>query len=468
MAGIEGFKQLAEQHNAKFVDFRFTDIRGTWHHLSLPIKAVDEKALTRGIYFDGSSIAGWRLVHESDMVLLPDLDRVCIDPFAAQPTIVVTCDVYDPISKEPYERDPRSIAKKGLNYLRQSGIGDEAYFGPEAEFFVFDGVSFDVSTEASYYQIKSDELPDAGKISADEGNHGHRPKPKGGYFPCAPMDSLADMRAEMCTYMSLMGLEVEKHHHEVAPAQHEIGFKYAGLIESADILQRYKYVVKNVAHSYGKTATFMPKPIFGDNGTGMHVHQSIWGGDKPLFAGDGYAGLSQTALYYIGGILKHARTLNAFTNPTTNSYKRLVPGYEAPVILAYSARNRSAACRIPMGEGPSEKRIEIRFPDPMANPYLSFTAMMMAGLDGIRHEIHPGDATDRNLFDQTLNVKNMPTVSRSLHQSLESLEIDHAFLLEGGVFTPDFLQSYMEMLWEDVFAFEHAPHPIEYQMYYSG
>ena len=468
MSLLEEFKQFVDQHNAKFVDLRFTDIRGTWHHISLPVSSMGEKCLSKGVYFDGSSIEGWRLVHESDMVLRPDLSDVCIDPFAAQPTIVISCDVHDPISDEPYERDPRSIAKKGLAYLRQSGIGDEAYFGPEAEFFVFDGVSFNVSGESSYYQIKSDELPEAGKVSAEEGNHGHRPKPKGGYFPCSPIDSIADMRSEMCSYMERMGFEIEKHHHEVAPAQHEIGFKFAALLQVADFLQRYKYVVKNVAHSYGKTATFMPKPIYGDNGTGMHVHQSIWRDGSPLFAGDGYAGLSQTALYYIGGILKHAKTLNAFTNPTTNSYKRLVPGYEAPVILAYSARNRSAACRIPMGESAAEKRVEVRFPDPLANPYLAFTAMMMAGLDGIRHEIHPGDATDRNLFDQTINVKNMPTVSRSLHQSLEALEIDHAFLLEGGVFTPDFLQAYMQLLWEDVFAFEHAPHPIEYQMYYAG
>jgi glutamine synthetase len=402
------------------------------------------------------------------MVLKPDLETAVIDPFAAQTQLVVFCDVVDPASGQLYDRDPRSIAKRAEKHLGTTGIGDTAFFGPEAEFFVFDDVRFEVSMNSVFYKLDSEEGPYVTGKEFPEGNHGHRPPVKGGYFPVPPIDSQVDMRAEMLTVMLDMGLPVEKHHHEVAPSQSELGCTFQTLVKAADSMQIYKYVVHNVAHSYGKSATFMPKPIFGDNGSGMHVHQSIWKGGKPLFAGSGYADLSEMALFYIGGIIKHAKALNAFTNPTTNSYKRLIPGFEAPVLLAYSARNRSASCRIPYGASPKAKRVEIRFPDPAANPYLSFAAMLMAGLDGIQNKIHPGDAMDKNLYDlPPEELAEVPTVCGSLREALNSLADDHEFLLKGDVFSKDFVESYAELRWEEVYKFEHTPHPIEFAMYYS-
>ena len=463
----KSFFEFVKKNSIEFVDFRFTDIIGLWHHITFPANAVNEAILEEGIYFDGSSLKGWRAVHESDMLLFPDRERFFLDPFMVQPTVVLLCDVYDPRTKIPYDRDPRSIGRRAEAYLKTSGIADQAYFGPEAEFFIFDGVRYGVNGTHSFYELESDELPQSNLKPMCSGSHGHRPASKGGYFPLSPLDSLHDMRSEMCTTMAVMGLKVEKHHHEVAPAQHELGFEFGGLVETADNLQIYKYVVKNVAHSYGKTATFMPKPIFGDNGSGMHVHQSLWRNGKTLFSGNCYNNLSETALYYIGGILHHAKALNAFTNPTTNSYKRLVPGYEAPVILAYSAQNRSAACRIPTSEGTNSKRIEIRFPDPLANGYLAFSAMLMAGLDGIRQKIHPGDASDHNLFEHTELANRLPTVSSSLKEALKALESDYTFLLEGGVFSDNFITNYCDLKWEEVFAYDRSPHPLEFQNYYT-
>jgi glutamine synthetase len=353
--------------------------------------------------------------------------------------------------------------------VRSSGIGDTAFFGPEAEFFVFDDVRYDVKMNQTFVYLDSEEGPYVSGKKFEEGNHGHRMKVKGGYFPVAPLDSGGDLRAEMLSTLAAFGVEVEKHHHEVAPSQHELGVKFGNLVKCADAMIKYKYVVKNVAHAYGKTATFMPKPVKGDNGSGMHVHQSIWKNGQPLFAGNGYADLSEMALFYIGGIIKHAKAINAFTNPTTNSYKRLIPGFEAPVLLAYSSRNRSASCRIPYVASPKGKRVEVRFPDPLANPYLAFSAMLMAGLDGIQNKIHPGDPMDKNLYDlPPEELSNVPTVCGSLREALESLKADHGFLLKGDVFNEDFIQSYLDLKWEEVYALEHTPHPIEYQMYYSG
>ena len=461
--------EMIKENDVQYIDYRFTDPRGKWHHLAMHRSAVDEEALTEGIMFDGSSIAGWKAINESDMTLAPDLSTAVMDPFSAQPQLVLFCDVSEPATGQPYARDPRSTAKKAEAYLKSTGIGDTAMFGPEAEFFVFDDVRFKVDMNHCFFEFKSEEGPYMSGATMEEGNTGHRPGPKGGYFPVPPVDSGTDLRAEMVTVMAEMGLSVEKHHHEVAPSQHELGIKFDTLVRTADNMQIYKYVVQNVAHTYGKTATFMPKPVYGDNGSGMHVHQSIWKAGKPLFAGDGYAGLSESALYYIGGIMKHARALNAFSNPTTNSYKRLVPGFEAPVLLAYSSRNRSAGCRIPFGAGPNAKRVEVRFPDPTANPYLSFAAMLMAGLDGIQNNIHPGDPIDKNLYDlPPEELKDVPTVCGSLRQAAESLVADMDFLLAGDVFTKDQIDSYLELKWEEIYTYEHAPHPIEFQMYYSS
>jgi glutamine synthetase len=460
--------ELIKENDVKYVDFRFTDPRGKWQHLAHHVKTINENFLADGVMFDGSSIAGWKAINESDMVLMPDCSTAVLDPFAAQTSLVIFCDIYEPGTGQPYARDPRSIAKKGEQYVISSGIGDTAYFGPEAEFFVFDDVRFKVGMQGAMYEVDSEEGPWVTDKVFPEGNMGHRPPTKGGYFPVPPVDSASDLRAEMLSVMFDMGLDVEKHHHEVAPAQHELGNVYSTLVKAADGMQIYKYVVHNVAHQYGKTATFMPKPIKGDNGSGMHVHQSIWKASKPLFAGNGYADLSETALFYIGGIIKHAKAVNAFTNPTTNSYKRLIPGFEAPVLLAYSSRNRSASCRIPYVSSPKGKRVEVRFPDPAANPYLGFTAMLMAGLDGIQNRIHPGDAMDKNLYDlPPEELKDVPTVCGSLREALENLKADHAFLTKGDVFTADQIESYIELKYEEVYAFEHTPHPIEYQMYYS-
>jgi glutamine synthetase len=460
--------QMIKENDVKYVDLRFTDPRGKWQHLAHAIETINEDTFTDGIMFDGSSIAGWKAINESDMVLMPDAATAVMDPFAAQPSLILFCDVYEPGTGQPYSRDPRSIAKKAEAYLKTSGVGDTAYFGPEIEFFVFEDVRWKVAMNTGAYEIDADEGPWVSDKRYDDGNMGHRPPIKGGYFPVPPVDSASDLRAEMLTVMKDMGLKIEKHHHEVAPSQHELGNVFSTLVSAADQCLIYKYVVHNVAHQYGKTATFMPKPIKGDNGSGMHTHQSIWKKGKPLFAGNLYADLSEMALFYIGGIIKHAKAINAFTNPLTNSYKRLIPGFEAPVLLAYSARNRSASCRIPYVASPKGKRVEVRFPDPGCNPYLGFAAMLMAGLDGIRNKMHPGDAIDKNLYDlPPEELKQVPTVCGSLREALQSLEKDNAFLKQGDVFTDDMLNAYMELKWEEVYAFEHTPHPIEFQMYYS-
>ena len=462
------FFKLIKDSGAEYVSFRFTDIRGKLQHTAQHISTVDEAMVSEGIMFDGSSIAGWKEINESDMVLRPDVATAVLDPFAAIPTVNVFCDVYEPATGRPYSRDPRSIAKAAEEYLKTTGLGDTAYFGPEAEFFIFDDVRFDVSMNRVGYQIDSIEGPYNSDREYDVGNMGHRPGVKGGYFPVAPIDSTVDLRAEMTSVLARMGVPMEKHHHEVAPAQVELGLKFSTLVNSADNMQLYKYVVHNVAHAFGKSATFLPKPVYGDNGSGMHVHQSLWKGGKPLFAGNGYADLSDTCLYYIGGIIRHAKALNAITNPTTNSYKRLVPGYEAPVLLAYSARNRSASCRIPYAVSPKAKRVEVRFPDPAANSYLAFAAMLMAGLDGVARKIHPGEAMDKNLYDLPADeLAEIPTVCGSLRDALEALRADHDFLLKGGVFTKDFIESYIDLRMAEVKAYETMPHPIEFSMYYS-
>ena len=460
-------EEIKEQKVA-YVDFRFTDPRGKWQHVALSASAVDESVLEDGAMFDGSSIAGWKAINESDMCLKPDLTYRPLNPFTAQPQMILFCDVLEPTTRQPYDRDPRSTAKKAVNYLRSSGIGDQAFMGPEAEFFVFDSVRFASRQEHCFYRVDSEEGPYNSGTDYEQGNIGHRPVEKGGYFPVPPVDSGEDLRAEMLSTMQQMGIAVEKHHHEVAPSQHELGTRFQELCKAADFLQVYKFVVQSVAHSYGKTATFMPKPVYADNGSGMHVHQSIWKGNRPIFAGNGYAGLSEECLHYIGGIVRHARALNAFTNPTTNSYKRLVPGFEAPVLLAYSSRNRSAACRIPFGEGPGSRRVEVRFPDPSANPYLAFSAMLMAGLDGIRNKVDPGDPIDKNLYDLPPQEQSgVETVSSSLRQALRSLQEDRDFLLHGDVFTSDQIDAYLELKWQEVERFETTPHPVEFQMYYS-
>ncbi|MBI4184901.1 MAG: type I glutamate--ammonia ligase [Proteobacteria bacterium] len=459
---------MIKEHEAVFVDFRFTDPRGKWHHTTQHASTIDEDTFTDGVMFDGSSIAGWKAINESDMILLPDGASAVMDPFAAQPTLILVCDILEPSTGQPYNRDPRTTAKKSEAYLRSTGIGDTAHFGPEAEFFVFDDVRFQVGMNHTFYAFESEEGPYTSGKLLEEGNPGHRPPVKGGYFPVPPVDSCQDLRSEMITVMHQMGVPVEKHHHEVAPSQHELGFKFTPLVRAADLMQIYKYVIHNVADGYGKTATFMPKPVMGDNGSGMHTHQSIWKGGKPLFAGNGYADLSENALYYIGGIIRHAKAINAFTNPTTNSYKRLIPGFEAPVLLAYSARNRSAACRIPFATSPKAKRVEVRFPDPASNPYLSFAAMLMAGIDGIQNRIHPGDPMDKDLYDlPPEEARGIPTVCASLREALQTLEADHEFLLKGDVFSKDQIAGYINLKWEEVYAFEHTPHPIEFQMYYS-
>jgi glutamine synthetase len=460
--------KLIKEQDVKYVDFRFTDPRGKWQHVTFDVSMVDEEIFAEGTMFDGSSIAGWKAINESDMLLMPDPSTATIDPFFAQSTLSIVCDVLEPSTGEAYDRDPRGIAKKAEAYLKQTKIGDTVFVGPEAEFFVFDDVKFSATPYNTGFKLDDIELPTNSDTDYESGNLGHRVRTKGGYFPVPPIDSLQDMRSDMLAAMQSMGVVVEKHHHEVASAQHELGMKFGTLVTMADHLQIYKYAIHNVANSYGKSATFMPKPVYGDNGSGMHVHQSIWKDGKPVFAGNEYADLSETCLYYIGGIIKHAKSLNAFTNPLTNSYKRLVPGYEAPVLLAYSARNRSASCRIPFATSPKAKRVEVRFPDPGANPYLAFAAMLMAGLDGIKNKIHPGAAMDKNLYDlPPKELKKIPTVCGSLREALASLEKDHAYLLEGGVFTKSMIDAYIELKMEEVIRFEHTPHPVEFDMYYS-
>jgi glutamine synthetase len=460
-------KMIADQ-DIKFVDLRFTDPKGKWQHVTFDPALVDEEFFEEGTMFDGSSIAGWKAINESDMTLMPDPSSAVMDPFCAQSTLVLVCDILEPATSESYSRDPRSTAKAAEAYLKQSGVGDTAFFGPEAEFFVFDDVRFSVDQHSTGFEIDSMEGPYNSGTSYASGNLAHRPRAKGGYFPVPPVDSAQDLRSEMLSVLGEMGVEPEKHHHEVAPSQHELGMKFNTLTTMADNMQIYKYVVHQVSAAYGKTATFMPKPINNDNGSGMHVHQSIWNDGKPVFAGSGYADLSETCLHYIGGIIKHARALNAFTNASTNSYKRLVPGFEAPVLLAYSARNRSASCRIPFSPSPKGKRVEVRFPDPTANPYLAFAALLMAGLDGIENKIHPGDAMDKDLYDlPPEELKEVPTVCSSLSQALDALDADRDFLKKGGVFNDDQIDSYIELLREDIVKYDTTPHPVEFDMYYS-
>jgi glutamine synthetase len=459
---------MIKEKDVKFVDFRFTDPRGKWQHTARMASATDEGTFVDGVMFDGSSIAGWKAINESDMILMPDPASAVLDPFTAQTTLIVNCDVVEPSTGQLYARCPRSTAKRAEAFMKSSGIGDTAVFGPELEFFVFDDVRFDVQMQGSFYKVASSESPWNSGAEFEGGNMGHRPGIKGGYFPVQPVDSMNDLRAEMMSVCTDMGLIMEIHHHEVAPSQNELGFRFDTLVKTADNVQKYKYTLHNVAHSYGKTLTFMPKPLYGDNGSGMHTHQSIWKDNKPLFAGSGYADLSEAALYYIGGIIKHAKALNAFCNASTNSYKRVVPGFEAPVLLAYSSRNRSASCRIPYASSPKGKRVEVRFPDSTANPYLAFAAMLMAGIDGIQNKIHPGDPMDKNLYDlPPEELSKVPTVAGSLREALNALDGDRTFLTKGGVFTDDQIDAYMELKWEEVYNWEHQPAPIEYKMYYS-
>ncbi len=462
--------KLIKENEAEWVDFRFTDTRGKEQHVSFPASTVDEDTFVNGKMFDGSSIAGWKGIEASDMILLPDAETAFLDPFFAAPTVVVTCDVIEPSTMQGYERDPRSIARRAEEYLKSTGIGDTAYFGPEPEFFVFDEVKFDVDMSGARHTIYAEEAAWSTAKDYEGGNSGHRPRVKGGYFPVPPVDSAQDLRVAMCEAIEAMMGEgrVEVQHHEVASCQSEIGVSFNTLVRKADEVQVLKYAVHNVAHEHGKTATFMPKPIVGDNGSGMHVHMSISKDGKNTFAGDEYAGLSETALFFIGGIIKHARALNAITNPATNSYKRLVPHYEAPIMLAYSARNRSASIRIPYVSSPKGRRIEARFPDPAANPYLAFAALLMAGIDGIQNKIHPGAAADKNLYDLPPEEEALiPTVAHSLEMALEALQADHDFLLKGGVFTQEMLDAYIELKMEDVRRLNTTTHPVEFEMYYS-
>ena len=461
--------KMAKDNEVKFVDFRFADTRGKEQHVTVPVSAFDADKFESGHAFDGSSIAGWKGIEASDMILMPDPNTANIDPFMEETTLFMQCDVIEPSDGKGYDRDPRSIAKRAEAYLKSSGLGDTAYFGPEPEFFIFDGVRWKIDMSGSFVKVDSDEASWSTDKDMEGGNPGHRPAVKGGYFPVPPVDSYQDMRSEMCLILESLGIPVEVHHHEVAGAgQNEIGTKFSTLVQRADWTQNLKYVIWNVAHTYGKTATFMPKPIVGDNGSGMHVHQSVWKDGKNLFAGDGYAGLSEFALYYIGGIIKHARALNAITNPTTNSYKRLVPGFEAPVKLAYSSRNRSASIRIPYVANPKGRRIEARFPDPLCNPYLGFSAMLMAGLDGVENKIHPGEAATKDLYHLPPEEDaKIPTVCHSLDQALDYLDKDRAFLTKGGVFTDAYIDAYIDLKMQEVTRFRMATHPVEFDMYYT-
>ncbi|MCY4445229.1 MAG: type I glutamate--ammonia ligase [Rhodobacteraceae bacterium] len=458
-----------KEEEIEYVDLRFTDPRGKLQHVTVVGSQVDEDFLEEGMMFDGSSIAGWKSIEASDMKLMPDSASSYIDPFYSERTLCIHCSVVEPDTGEAYERDPRGTAEKAESYLQNCGVGDVAFFGPEAEFFVFDDVRFSNEMQKVSFEVDAVDSPWNSDRVYENGNSGFRPGVKGGYFPVNPIDSSQDLRSEMLTTMQSIGMKVDKHHHEVAASQHELGLIFSSLKDQGDQLQKYKYVVQNVAHFYGRTATFMPKPIAGDNGTGMHVNMSIWKDEAPLFAGNRYADLSDEGLWFIGGILKHAKALNAFTNPATNSYKRLIPGFEAPVLRAYSARNRSGCVRIPWTENPKAKRVEARFPDPLANPYLAFSALLMAGLDGILSRTNPGEAMDKNLYDlPPEELEGIPTVCASLREALEALEEDMDFLLAGDVFTKDQIEGYAELKWEEVFTFEHTPHPVEYMMYYSA
>ncbi|PAT38350.1 type I glutamate--ammonia ligase [Vandammella animalimorsus] len=466
---VDDVMAMVEENEIKFIDLRFTDTRGKEQHVTVPVSHFDEDKFHSGHAFDGSSMPGWKGVEASDMLLMPDPDTANIDPFFQEPTLFLTCDVVDPADGTPYERDPRSIAKRAEAYLKASGLGDTAYFGPEPEFFLFDGVRWENTPGKVGFEIEEYEAPWNSGAKLEGGNRGHRPGPKGGYVPVPPVDSTQDMRAEMSLVLESLGIPVEVFHHEVGAAgQNEIGTQFSTLVKRADWTQLQKYVIHNVANLYGKTATFMPKPIVGDNGSGMHVHQSVWKDGKNLFAGDGYAGLSDFALYYIGGLIKHARALNAITNPGTNSYKRLVPGFEAPVKLAYSAKNRSASIRVPFVTNPKARRVEARFPDPLMNPYLGFAALLMAGLDGVENKIHPGEAATKDLYHLPPEEDALiPTVCHSLDQALEALDADRAFLTKGGVFTDAMLDAYIELKMGEVTRFRQAVHPLEFEMYYS-
>lgn len=468
MAGEKVLSMIKEK-DVRFVDFRFTDTKGKEQHVTVPVETVEEDLFVDGKMFDGSSIAGWKGINESDMILMPDANTAVIDPFAEEVTLNLRCDVIEPTTMQGYERDPRSLAKRAEAYLKSTGIADTAYFGPENEFFIFDDVRWGADISGCFCKVDSKEANWNSERVYSDGNFGHRPCVKGGYFPVPPVDSLHDIRSEMCLVLQQMGLTVEVHHHEVATAgQCEIGVGFNTLVKKADEVQILKYVLMQVAQSYGKTVTFMPKPLVGDNGSGMHVHQSLSKDGKNLFSGDKYGNLSELALYYIGGIIKHARALNGLTNATTNSYKRLVPGFEAPTLLAYSARNRSASIRIPYVASPKGRRIEVRFPDSTSNPYFAFAAMLMAGLDGIQKKIHPGEAMDKDLYDlPPEEEKNIPTVCHSLDMALEILDKDREFLLAGGVFTNDVLDAYINLKMQEVTRLRMTTHPVEFDMYYS-
>ncbi|WP_193074969.1 glutamate--ammonia ligase [Pseudomonas sp. FME51] len=461
--------QLINEFDVKWVDLRFTDTKGKQQHITMPARDVNEEFFDEGKMFDGSSIAGWKGIEASDMILMPDDSTAVLDPFTEEPTLILVCDIIEPTTMQRYERDPRSIARLAEEYLKSTGIGDTAFFGPEPEFFIFDEVKFKSDVSGSMFKIYSEQASWNTDASFETGNKGHRPALKGGYMPVPPVDHDHEIRTAMCNALEEMGQVVEVHHHEVATAgQNEIGVQFNTLVAKADEVQNLKYVVHNVADAYGKTATFMPKPLYGDNGSGMHVHMSISKDGKNTFSGEGYAGLSETALYFVGGIIKHGKALNAFTNPSTNSYKRLVPGFEAPVMLAYSARNRSASIRIPYVSSPKGRRIEARFPDPAANPYLAFAALLMAGLDGIQNKIHPGDAADKNLYDlPPEEAKAIPQVCGSLKEALEALDADRAFLIKGGVFTDGFIDAFLELKAAEELKVRTFVHPLEYDLYYS-
>jgi glutamine synthetase len=461
--------KLIKDKEVQYVDLRFTDLRGKMQHVTFDVSMIDKAIFSEGTMFDGSSIAGWKAINESDMVMRPDGGSAHIDPFFQATTLALFCDILEPGTLQPYNRCPRGISKKAENYVKSLGVGDTCYFGPEAEFFIFDDVRYSTDPNNTGYSFDSTELPFNSGKAYEGGNSGYRPGPKGGYFPVPPIDSLQDMRGEMLSIMNEIGLDVEKHHHEVAPAQHELGLKFSTLTVMGDRMNLYKYVIQQVAASYGKSATFMPKPYYKDNGSGMHVHQSIWKGGKNMFAGDKYADLSEMCLYYIGGVIKHAKAINAFANSTTNSYKRLVPGYEAPVLLAYSARNRSASCRIPHGTSPKAKRVEVRFPDPAGNMYLTYVALLMAGLDGIENKIHPGEPLDKNLYDlPPEELKNVPTVCGSLEEAINSLDADRGFLKKGGVMDDDLIDAYLDLKREENDRYRMHPHPVEFDMYYKA
>lgn len=466
---MSDIKKMIKDHEVEFVDLRFTDLRGKEHHVTLPQNKIDDNFFKYGKAFDGSSLCGWQDINKSDLLLHPDVGTAIMDPFTEVPTLIIRCDVIDPEKNQPYIRDPRGVAKRAEKYLKATGIAEVCYFGQEVEFFIFDDVRWDIQMNGCFYKVNSEEASWNTGTVIEGGNKGHRPRIKGGYFPVPPVDSSHDMRSLMCQSLMEMGLIPEVHHHEVATCgQNEITTRYSTLLHKTDEMQIFKYVIQNVAHAHNKTVTFMPKPLVGDNGSGLHCHQSLAKGKKNLFAGKEYAGLSEMALYYIGGIIKHARALNAFTNPSTNSYKRLVPGFEAPVIMVYSGGNRSAGIRIPHVFNENEVRIEARFPDAMANPYLAFSAMLMAGLDGIKNKIHPGKAVDDNLYDlPPEKVKKLPSLCSSLEQALDSLEQDYHFLLEGEVFSKDLIDAYIGVKREEVVRLSMTTHPVEFDLYYS-